>query len=279
MGVTFSCLIQVRARRGSFQQPSQPPKSSPKARRFKGIGQGGWCGRVGRVDQRRGRSMTVMVVRSGAGLAVVPGVAKARDKRRVDIEALVVWAYLRQRVGVVARMPDRYEAEQGGGGKSGCGMNAVDRFVELGGWVDEPGDSGFAVSGDAWAVEQQVERLGGEPARLVRHYGGGGARPGGWDGPDIVARPPGAAAEVIRYDKHWHRIPEHCPVVYVDRRAEREAARQRWFMWWSALSTLASVFRASPHLLAVHEVTGLAAPMQPWEMPAQITGIDLREIR
>lgn len=203
-----------------------------------------------------------------------------RAKRKVDIEQLAVWAYLRQRVGVVARMPDRdYEDLSASSGSSGCGMNAVDKFRELGGWVDDDGETGFAVSGDAWAIEQQVARLGGEPARLIRHYAAGGARPGGWGMPVLVARPAGGGPEVIRYDKHWNRIPERCPVTYIDRTKERDEARARWFMWWSGLSTLASVFRASPHLLAAHEVTGFALPMRPWEMPEQNADIDLRVFR
>jgi hypothetical protein len=210
---------------------------------------------------------------------MMDGGGKGLVKRAVDIEQFVVWAYLRQRVGVVARMPDREEAYQGERSSSGCGMNAVDKWRELGGWVDEQGETGFAVSGDAWALEHQVARLGGEPARLVRHYGGGGARPGGWDGPEVVARPAHGEPEVIRFNASRNRCWEYCPVEYLDRRAERATARDRWFMWWSGLSTLASIFRASPHLLGAHEVTGFALPMEPWEMPEQITGIDLRRTR
>ncbi len=197
----------------------------------------------------------------------------------IDVEALVEWAYRRQKVGArpgrdvigSADIPSswrlvatvgEYGCALGLGGSGGGGAW---------GGVSEPG-----MPDDALAVALEVELCGADAAALMAKHGRTGTRPDWRPGARARCLPAfddrGRVIELWDWDDNRHKINQHCPMVHVDRPESVAHARELYVLWRTGLDLIAQAFRADPELLLLWTVTGPAAPARPWAAPADRLG-------
>lgn len=201
--------------------------------------------------------------------------AKADAMREViDIEALLVWAYRRQKVDRVSGAMFRHEAGLSGSGGDWLGLA---RVAALGVTVDASGWSGLpACDPDAETVHEAVGRIGPVGRTMVR-LARTGERPD-WmegvyrwkpeplrdrDGRMVLAMTdgkrvvPGKAMMPNRHLRKW----SWQPLVWRDRAHLLIGVRNGWIDWHRALSRLAGDLDGR---LRRWRVTGPAAPLRPW---------------
>ncbi|KAA5603009.1 hypothetical protein F1188_20200 [Roseospira marina] len=199
------------------------------------------------------------------------------ERRALDVEALLTWAYRDERVheAVAAQVRD----VRVGPSQVVTGTAAVARVLEQGGRVDQSwapdalGDHADRVDPDALAVHGLVMEVNdtdpeGRLAELVIACALRGRRPETFDGivPRPIARRRGANDRpVVVYADPKARVPLYCPVDYHPTRADIETARLMYVRWWVALEWLGTYL---PDVLQGHEITGFFAGREPWREAA-----------
>lgn len=173
-------------------------------------------------------------------------------RRDVDIEALLHWAYARQKVDLIVR---------GVGlavGVGGYGDSAIAHD-----YVDATAIAAQEVHPDAEAVHRWVMAQGWESRRLVIHHAKTFGRPDWMPGaaPRLrgIFRPNGKPVMVT--DRNGR--PIYCPLEYLLMEENIAFARARYVLWWETLNAAAhgGTLQAS---LAAHRIAGFRAPFEPW---------------
>ena len=181
---------------------------------------------------------------------------------RVDIEALVDWAY---RVQCVDRVVGLVHSRGLPGMRSST--DVMVSFAALGVKVDSSprfvAAMGATAQDDAFVIHDAVMRLPSEAFGLVVAHAKGGSRPPwhGLDAEDLVADT----------DKKGRvrMMREHCrPIACLLRHRVDPAlvgfSRAQYLVWWEALSALAEELRGQ---LADSDPLPPAAAREPWLLP------------
>ena len=196
------------------------------------------------------------------------------DRReRIDVQALLVWTYRRQRADVVigsgAGLLDAEAAadEVERHGISGCGCAAVASIERLGCRVDGGGMSAGALHPDAETVHQAVQKLPVPAAQMVMRCARWGDVPDWMPRGRPIARAVrnGRGQAVVRceaWDRHRHY--GWCPIEWVVSVARIEAARREYAIWHSAIRDVAYRLIYENRLTA-YRVCPPAVRARPWE--------------
>lgn len=198
-----------------------------------------------------------------------------RMQEVIDIEALLVWAYQRQKVDRVSGAMFRHEAGQHW--SNGSCLDGIARVASLGCAVDVSAWSGLpACDPDAELVHEAVGRIG-PVGRTVARLARTGERPD-WmkgvyrwkpeplrdrDGRMVLAMTdgkrvvPGKARYANRVLRPW----SWQPLVWRDRAHLLIGMRNSWMDWHRALDRLS---RDLDGRLRRWRVTGPAVPLRPW---------------
>lgn len=207
-----------------------------------------------------------------AGEAVVaqaPGRARPWERTgAVDVEQLLVWAYLDQVVErFVSAGLHMIEAEAMGfepHGSSTDGCASLARIAHVGARIDAGGARVFdSVHPVAYAVAAAVMAVARESS--VAHHARAGSRPEAWRRPERAARPAVWVRHGIEGQVEYEgpgRKGAFCPVIIMWS-AERERwGREDYASWWHALEDVA--WELGQRALGF-TVTGPGAPERPWE--------------
>lgn len=182
---------------------------------------------------------------------------------RVDIEALVDWAY---RVQCVDRVVGAVNRRGPSGMRSGT--NVMVTVAVLGTKIDRSpaflADMGATAQDDAFVIHDAVMRLPSEAFGLVVAHAKGGSRPP-WHGLD-------AEVLVADTDKRGRvrvmlgtdRRPVACCLRHRVDPALVEFSRAQYVVWWEALSALAEELRGQ---LVDSDPLPPAAAREPWLLP------------
>lgn len=187
---------------------------------------------------------------------------------RVDIERLVQWAIVDQRVERFASVGlHALEAEAAGfevSARSACGVARLIDIGNLGCAIDVSGPVRDAVHAVAYAVDRALAAVDREAAMLIRAHARAGTRPTSWQPPEHFVRPAFVAADgqsaIVEYQGPG-RAGAFCSIIIVWDEARRQFGRDTWLRWWDGLDALA--WECSKLNLGF-TVDGPPAPREPW---------------
>jgi hypothetical protein len=199
-------------------------------------------------------------------------------RKRIDIEELLVWAFMRQKAHlIVPRGAGLYGQEAQAEGlhiqarsADGC-ATILDRTL-LGTQIDYSGRDPGNCPADAETCYYALSLLSGEAASIVLRHARQAARPDWGEGlqprmvpvwrkgPRYESGLPAKGSFKLIYSKARHAIG--CKVQAVHTADLAAAYRRDWSLWLGALEHLVRHFQDHP--LERFIVVGPAAPAEPW---------------
>ncbi len=178
------------------------------------------------------------------------------EKKTIDIESLLYWAYAREKVHL---------ARPQGIGLAACPPpgGARDSTLAIGGGGGAGNNLGFEAPADAYAVKRAVDGLGPGRARLVQHYAIAGCRPD-WTPRPMIWAEPGASGNCVHIDRKNRRYV--CAFRLFTYRGDLPeivaSRRRRYAMWAQAVGELGRELRG---VLSAFTLSGDPPPPCPWE--------------
>lgn len=206
------------------------------------------------------------------------------QRRTMDVEFLLEWTFRIQKADMVIERGiglDRVEAEALGydwQGWSACGCAAVERYSQLGCFVDTFGPDTGQLHPDAETVYRLVDRFPTATRYLLINHAKHGTQPSWGEGKALRVEPvwrneprwatneherrvPARRSFVVESDKHRNGVL--CPVRFVNEPSYIMALQHSYWVWHQGLVAVRESLQSQLTRICV---TGPCASAEPWRV-------------